>query len=35
MRLARTVVWGIVYAAIIVGAVIVGGRGPSFIYQGF
>ena len=35
MNVARTVFWGIVYAAIVVGVVIVGGRGPAFVYQGF
>ena len=34
VTVARTLVWGVVYAAIVVGVVIL-GRGPSFIYQGF
>jgi hypothetical protein len=35
MSLTRGLLWGIVYAAIVVGVVIAGGGGPTFIYQGF
>jgi hypothetical protein len=35
VNLARTLLWGIFYAAIVVGVVIVGGGGPAFVYQGF
>jgi hypothetical protein len=34
VSLPRALLWGIVYAAIIVGVVITGG-GQAFIYQGF
>ena len=35
VNLSRALLWGIVYAAIVVGVVIVGGGGQVFIYQGF
>ncbi len=35
MRVARVLFWGVVYATIVVGAVVVGAGGPAFIYQGF
>ena len=35
MTVARALVWGVVYAAIVVGVVVFGRGGPSFIYQGF
>jgi hypothetical protein len=35
VSVARALLWGMVYAAIVVGVVIAGGGGPAFIYQGF
>jgi len=35
VTVARALLWGVVYAAIVVGVVILGRGGPSFIYQGF
>jgi probable biosynthetic protein (TIGR04098 family) len=35
VTLARALLWGVVYAVIVVGVVVLGRGGPSFIYQGF
>jgi len=35
VRVARVVLLGVFWAAIVVGVVIAGQGGPAFIYQGF